>query len=521
MQDTQVLIIGGSLVGLSAALFLSWRDVPTILVEKHRGSAPHPRATGFTERTLEYFRAVGLADQVPQVAPGTRLRRVKAESLSGRWHEETAWTPGEQAERPGTASPCTGATIAQDRLEPLLRAAAIERGADLRLGTELLSFEQDGEGVLARVRHCDSGEAYVIRASYMIAADGAGSPVREALGIARRGVGHLRTLRSVLFRCPEADSFLARGVQQFEIEQPGFRAFLTTYGDGRWVLMFDDDQERADADLADMVGKALGRDMAFELLATGRWEMAGRIAERYSHGHIFLAGDAAHQLPPTRGGFGANTGIDDAYNLAWKLEWVMSGRSSPVLLDTYSDERQPVGWLRHQQTFARPDYAPWAGNALQGEPLYGNEAMELGQLMRSAAVIGASLDLPPAAHPDAWAGQPGTRAPHIPIKRAGETISTIDLFTREFTLISQDRRWIAAAQHAASALAINIETVLVGEDVLFPVSDAFGRHFGVAHDGASLVRPDGIIAWRSTCGHEERAACLRDALSTIAALRGR
>src|ERR1700712_1389487 len=93
VQHTKVLIVGGSLVGLSAALFLAWRGVPTIVVEKHRGSAVHPRATGFTERTLELFRAVGIADQVPQVAPGTRLRRVRADSLAGKGHDETPRDP--------------------------------------------------------------------------------------------------------------------------------------------------------------------------------------------------------------------------------------------------------------------------------------------------------------------------------------------------------------------------------------------------------------------------------------------
>ncbi|MFW1582034.1 FAD-dependent monooxygenase, partial [Vibrio parahaemolyticus] len=84
----------------------------------------------------------------------------------------------------------------------------------------------------------------------------------------------------------------------YEIEQPDFRAFLTTYGDSRWVLMFDDDRERSEAELRMAVLRALGREMAFEIVTTGRWEMAGRIADSYSQGRIFLAGDAAHQLPP-------------------------------------------------------------------------------------------------------------------------------------------------------------------------------------------------------------------------------
>lgn len=519
MQDTSptvhtpVLIIGGSLVGLSAALFLAWRGVAPIVIEKHTGSAAHPRATGFTERTLEFYRAVGIASSIPEVPAGMRLRRMRAASLTGEWYEESSWTPGQQGERAGTASPCTGAAIAQDALEPILRAAAVERGADLRQGVEMLDVEQDAGGVRVTVRERDGGKEYCIAADYLIAADGAGSAVREALGIGRKGVGYLRTLRSVLFRCPQADPILARGIQQFDIEQPDFRAFLTSYSDGRWVLMFDDDKERSAAELGDMIRKALGADFAFEIITTGRWEMAGRIAERYQDGRIFLAGDAAHQLPPTRGGFGANTGIDDAWNLAWKLAWVLQGHAAPRLLDTYNDERQPIGWLRHQQTFARPDYARWAGDALAHETLYGNDAMELGMLHRSASVIGAGPDLPLAADPMDWAGQPGTRAPHVWIRRDGHTLSTLDLFGHDLVLLTQDPRWIPLTRDTGAPLT----AMLVGADIQFPADAPFTKRFGVADDGAVLVRPDGIVAWRSDGFPAGAALALEDAVRTVSA----
>ncbi|SHH09304.1 FAD-dependent monooxygenase [Massilia sp. CF038] len=504
MQDTTtplytpVVILGGSLVGLSAALFLSWRGIKPIVIEKHRGSAQHPRAVGFTERTLEHYRATGIADQIPQVAAGMRLRRVRADSLSGTWHEESSWTPGQAEAEPGMPSPVTGAAIAQDKLEPILRQAALAQGADLRQGVEMLSVEHDQHGVLLTVRERDREHSYCIRADYLIAADGADSPVRETLGIARTGVGHLRTLRSVLFRCPEADPFLEKGIQQFSIEQPNFRGFLTSYGDGRWVLMFDD-QAYTEADLAGRVRQALGADFAFDILTTGRWELAGRIAQHYSEGRVFLAGDAAHQLPPTRGGFGANTGIDDVWNLAFKLAWVIKGYASPRLLDTYNAERQPIGWLRHQQTFARPDYAQWAGDALKGEALYSNAAMELGQLYRSSAIIGADATLPPAAHPDDWAGQPGTRAPHFWVQQNAQNISTVDLFKHELVLLTEDSRWLAPACAAAAAAGLPFTPQHVGVDVVFDSAKAFAHAFGVPAGGATLVRPDGIVAWR--CGH--------------------
>lgn len=491
MERTSVIIIGGSLAGLSASLFLAWRGVPHILIEKHRGSSPHPRAIGFTETSLEHFRAVGIGDRIPQVSPEMRLRRAKVTSLTGQMLAETPWTPGQANNRPADLSPCTGAAIAQDKLEPILRQAALDLGADLRLGVEMLSFVQTENDVTVRLGPLDGSPEYDIAADYLIAADGADSPIRKLLSIPRSGVGHLRTLRSVLFRCEEADAALASGIQQYEIEQPDFRAFLTTYGDSRWVLMLGDDLERSETELRTAVLRALGRDMDFEIITTGRWEMAGRIADRYRQGRIFLAGDAAHQLPPTRGGFGANTGIDDVWNLAWKLQFVLAGTSSTGLLDTYDAERLPIGWLRHQQTFSRPDYAKWVDQSFRPEPLFGDDAMEFGQLVRSTAVIGAGPELAPAASPSDWAGQPGTRAPHVWIERNGARMSTLDLFGKGFVLLTQDPAWLAAIDD------LPIQRHVVGTDIVVPEADAFATRFGAGATGATLVRPDGIVVWRT------------------------
>lgn len=507
MFHTPVLIVGGSLVGLSASLFLSSRGIPNIVVDKHAGSSPHPRAQGFTETTLEHFRQVGIADRIPQVPAGTRLRRVVVESLAGRWGDTQAWTPGEADHGVPELSPCTGAAIAQDRLEPILRQAAVERGAELRPSTELLAFESDDEKVVAHLRDRTSGHEFSITARYLIAADGADSAIREALGIGRSGVGRLRVLRSVLFQCPDADAYLDRGAQQFQIVQDGFRAFLTTYGEGRWVLMFEDDEERSTAELEAAVRAALGKDMAFDILATGRWEMAGRIATTFREGRVFLAGDAAHQLPPTRGGFGANTGIDDAWNLAWKLALVIKGIAGPALLDSYEAERRPIAWLRHQQTFSRPDYAGWVGADFEPEPLLGNAAMEFGQLQRSGAVIGAGPALAAAASPDDWQGQPGTRAPHRWVEVAGSVRSTLDLFGDGFVLMSECPDWRPVAER------LGLKLLQVGDDLIFPQDRSFAETYGVAPGGATLIRPDGVIAWRT-----ELAAAGGGAASLQAAL---
>jgi putative polyketide hydroxylase len=270
--STQVLIVGGGLAGLSAAMFLAWRGVSTLLVEKHSASSPHPRAIGFTPRTLELFRAVGVDSSIPQVPNGKgRPRRVAVESLAGKWSAEAEWSPAAAGVNPEPPppewgySPCAGAAIAQDKLEPILRDKARELGAEIRMNTELVSFEQLADGVVAKLRQRD-GQELQVRADYMIAADGHASPVREMLGLARSGHGFMQVVRSVLFRA-DLDEYLSSGISQFELDQPGLKGMLTTYRDGRWLLLFSDDEQR---DEADWTNRRRGRTDHYRALGAQR-----------------------------------------------------------------------------------------------------------------------------------------------------------------------------------------------------------------------------------------------------------
>ncbi|SEP79726.1 FAD-dependent oxidoreductase [Lentzea albida] len=489
---TSVLVVGGGLAGTSAALFLAWRGVDVVLVEKHPGSSPHPRAVGFNARVGELLRAVGLEDELPKsrMAKGFGVRRVRAESLVGKKYDETFWTPPAQLSDI-EYSPATGVGVAQDRMEPILRDKARELGADIRMSTRMLEFSQDSDGVTAVVQ--GDGEPYEIRADYLVAADGHRSPVREQLGITRTGRGYMHTSRSVLFRAP-LQEYLKDGIGQFVIDDVGF---LTTYGDGRWVLMLDE-QEYTEPELRQKIFQAIGRDdVDVEIITTGRWTISASVADRFSDGRIFLAGDSAHTLPPSRGGFGANVGIEDAHNLAWKLAAVLKGESRPSLLDTYDEERRPVATLCHQQIFARND-----GHNRDGEPddaeLFDNNAMHFGVLYRSAAVIGAGPELPPAQLPERWNGQPGTRAPHVWIEPGK---STLDLFQRGWVLVADHPQW----EEATAGLAVRYERVERLEA------------FGLSAKGASLVRPDGYVAWRSADLPDDPAGALRAAFSSASA----
>jgi putative polyketide hydroxylase len=515
LESTPVLVVGGSLVGLSAAVFLAWRGVPVVVVERHAGSSPHPRAIGYTTRTLELFRAVGIEVPAQDGQHSGPPRRARVESLAGAWHCEYPWTQGATAGTPQCEySPERGTAIAQDRLEPILRARAIELGTDVRARTELVSFTQDADGVVATLRERD-GHEYRLGAKYLVAADGATSSVRHALGIGRSGRGLLSVQRSILFRAP-IDHYLESGVVQFEIEQPDLRAFLTTYSDGRWVLMLSDDRERSEDEQRAVVRQAVGlSDLPIELITSGRWDLAALIADRFSSGRVFITGDAAHQLPPNRGGFGANTGIEDAHNLAWKLAAVLSGSSSPELLDTYDAERRPIAWLRHEQIFARADYKAHVDASASNLLVIDEVAMELGQLYRSAAVLGAADALPRALRPDQWKGQPGTRAPHLRLSTPSGEISTLDLFQQAWLLLSEDDEWAHDVAQTALMLGVGVRFVHIGTDVETQEPHAFQASYGVGPDGATLVRPDGYIAWRCVCGPDDRFEALTDAVSRV------
>ena len=241
--------------------------------------------------------------------------------------------------------------------------------------------------------------------------------------------------------------------------------------------------------------------------------MAGRIATKYSADRVFLAGDAAHQLPPTRGGFGANTGIDDVWNLSWKLAMVVDGTSSPALLDTYDAERRPIGWLRHQQTFARPDYAKWLRGPMEPQPLLSDIAMELGQLHRSAAVIGASDDFPPASHPSDWAGQPGVRAPYLEMTAVAGCTSTMDLVGKQFTLFAEDSRWLEAAVRVSASSGVPIVALLIGKDAQADL-DEFRCRFGITSAGAYPAIIMSLLQSAKLQGHDPWAY-LRDVLTRL------
>ncbi|KAJ5640977.1 hypothetical protein N7528_000602 [Penicillium herquei] len=504
-----VIVVGASLVGLSAALCLASHNVPTIVLEKHAGISKHPRAIGFTPRTMEIFHSVGIENNDP--APDDfKLERAHVESVTGKWHSSSSWSDTENQktedgkrhlEKAGCPkkeySAARGYANPQDKLEPILEARALELGADIRRQHTLLNVEQDDNGVTVTARDPQGGQIQ-IKGSYLIAADGNRSTVRELLQIPRHGRGFMQNIQSVLFRAPLQQ--WTKGIVQFDIDQPNLKAFLASYSDGRWALMFKDEIERDNDSeaLRAAIYQAVGT-MSFpvEIITTANWELTALVADTFQSGRIFLAGDAAHTLPPNRGGYGANTGIHDVHNLAWKLAAVISGQSSTELLETYDSERRPVALLRHDQIFVRADYKVHLQTATPAGEKIDDDAMEFGQIYLSKGVIGSSESLPQAMKPDEWKGQPGTHLPHFWVEMDGGRQSSLDLVgSKSWTLLFASGKWADAVCRVNERSRIPLKGVQVGQGVRVVPHDDFPALFGVSENGCVLVRPDGYIAWR-------------------------
>jgi putative polyketide hydroxylase len=521
-ERTSVLVVGGALTGLSSAVFLAWHGVPCLVVERHPDLLIHPRLRGITPRTVEVYRQVGLepAIRAASFAGGDDYRWVtaRAETLASQQYAPTE----EQGEESGssTASPCGFAPIDQDKLEILLRARAEELGALLRFSTELTSFEQDDDGVTATLTDRSSGAERTVRADYLIAADGSGSPVRQRLGIGVDGPGPLFHTITALVEADLNPALAGRRLSIAYLERPTPGTILMAHDDAglRWVFGtgylpdrdspadFTDERcaqlVRAAAGLPDLEVRLHPQIPGTDLKVLG-FPIGAQLARRYHTGRVFLVGDAAHIVPPT-GGLGGSTGVQDAHNLAWKLAAVLHGQAGPGLLDSYHDERHAIGSLVMQQALARFAFRMGPGGGSESAPLIDYQAVSLGYQYRSSAVLGAAGDAPPLS-PEELAGGPGTRAPHLEVALKSDKLSTIDLYGREPVLLAGPggAGWLAAGERVGERLGVplrgyRLEVELAGADL--------AAAHGLGADGALLVRPDGFVAWRRAAAVDDPAA---------------
>lgn len=565
--ETPVLIAGGGPVGLATSIALSCHGVRSLLVERHPGTTRHPKASVVNARTMELFRQWGIEAVVRE--RGVPLERMAnviwATSLTGfEIGRLSLGDPDRTATYLASEGPAPVAICAQDVVEPALLARARRSSfAELRYDTELESFAQDREGVTATIRDCGSGARRTVRARYLVAADGHASPTRARLAIATEGLAPLGHLVNIHFVADLTPWIAGRGAVLYWIINPDVvGVFVALNGHDRWLFNVPYDPARESA--ADyptercvaLLRRAAGvPELEPVVQSVTTWTMRREVAVRYRDRRVFLAGDAAHQFPPT-GGFGMNCGIQDAHNLAWKLAAVLQGWAEPALLDTYDAERRPVASFYTEQSSKNAqqvaaDMRPSAvveeegpeGEAFRaviaaGIPAqrehFDSHGQALGFHYDSAAIVADGTPPPLVDNPvrdHVPVARPGHRAPHAWIELDGRVISTLDLFDGRFVLLATKAgaAWCEAARFLAErdgvplvayALADAPRALAVARGAPARVVDDWRARYGIEPDGAVLVRPDGHVGWRVRRAPADRRVALAAALRQILGGRG-
>jgi len=400
------------------------------------------------------------------------------------------------------------------------------------------SFEQDDAGVVAVLRSRDGGAPRKVRARYLIAADGAHSVVRERLSIGMAGRGSFASCATIYFKADLRALIGDRNLSVVYVNQAGLLAFFrfAITQDAGFLAVFkasdEDGRDLRDAKgltperCAALVRAALGApaDFYIQIGDVQPWSATAATAAVFRQTRVFLAGDAAHLMPPT-GGFGGNTGIADVHNLAWKLGLVLDGAAGPALLDTYDLERRPQCNLIVEQAYAR--YVKRVDPSLPSNdlaPLLDDASIELGSVYASGAVLddddptrgdGAMLE-----DPRQPSGRPGARVPHFRLRRGAVDLSTLDLAGQGFVLLTgtSGQAWMQAADALAATGKIPLRAHRIAPDG--DLADPGGRFesaVGIGARGALLLRPDGVIGWRARDAEADPRARLHEVMRRLTA----
>jgi len=315
------------------------------------------------------------------------------------------------------------------------------------------------------------------------------------------------------------------------VELDDLRAtFLTINGRDRWGFLIHGPkqygwkpQDFTPEFCAELIRKGAGLpDLDVTVLGVSPWEASAIVADRYRVGDVFLAGDAAHEMPPT-GGFGLNTGVQDVQNLTWKIAAVLRGKADDALLDSYHAERQPYCTIVTENALANAlsmGRTARQAKVLPRQQFLNEQGLIFGARYDSTAIVPDGT--PPVIVDDPVteyipSARPGGRAPHVRLQRGHEQISTIDLFGSHFVLLagSDGDAWRKAAQSIGTSWP-PLHAYIVGKNG--DLSDPDGNWheaYGVGADGAVLVRPDGYVAWRSRSGASNPLQALRTAIDSL------
>jgi 2,4-dichlorophenol 6-monooxygenase len=538
-----------------------------------------PRAHITNQRAMEVFRDLWILDAVKQRATPWELMGDQTfctsfagdEVMRAHW-----WGTGEQ--RKGDylkASPCGLVDLIQSELEPILVERASRAGATCAFSTEFQRFEQDESGVTSYLLDRVTGHEFSVRSRYLIGADGARSKVFAQLdlpleGHMARGAHVYVQFKADLTRYAQHRPSILNYVltDDASFGEIGFGLIRVTKPWTEWIAGWGIDTSNGEPDLNQglllaQVRKLIGDDeVEIEFKGSSIWHVNEAIAPNYSKGRVFCGGDAVHRHPPSSG-LGLNTCVQDAHNLAWKLAYVIKGYAGEALLNSYTQERAPIGkQIVKRANQSRRDYsalhavfripseekptaagiarlrAPGpegvaARKALQAaldlkQTEFNGEGVEMNQRYVSDAII-PDASVPPEvfAHDREIYFQPSTRPgakiPHVwLVDHNGLKLSTLDITGKgQFSVVTglAGTSWAEAAQRLSHPFC---RTIIVGSADAKDLYCEWQRIREIDEDGVLLVRPDGVIAWRRKTGvpnADTAFRLLQGALDVVLAMR--
>ncbi|TVY40011.1 2,4-dichlorophenol 6-monooxygenase [Lachnellula occidentalis] len=571
-----VLIIGTGPAGASLASFLTSHGITGLMISSAATSADTPRAHITNIAALEALRDVGLDEECVRLGSlGDCMMHTRwCHSMAGEEYARIySW--GNDPQRKGdyeAASPCAPCDLPQTLLEPALIRYATTHGFKCRFDTSFVSYQDNGpSGVVTTLVDNLSGKEFKIQSKYLFGADGARSRVMKQLAlplIAKPGSG---VAINVLVKADLSHLIEHRQGNLHWVMQPdrphcdlGWMAIVRMvkpWTEWMFILFPKPGVERPEPSREEyqaQVKNLIGDDsIPVEIVNISRWTINDIVASKYSQDNVFCLGDAVHRHPPFNG-LGSNTCIQDAFNLAWKIAYVLKGYASANLLSTYSVERQPVGQsiISRANTSFHEHARIWKVLGMFPEELSDRVAMlnELtaatpaGQSRRKelqAAIKGTSHEFHglgiemnqfytgPGIYaadepvPFALEGRaaedpvlyympstyPGKRLPHVWLNKKcpGTPISTVDLAGKgKFTLLTGigGEAWKLAAAVVEKELSseMNAYSIGFGQDWVDVYSD-WDSLRGVNESGALLVRPDRFVAWRCNDVLSDETTC--------------
>jgi 2-polyprenyl-6-methoxyphenol hydroxylase-like FAD-dependent oxidoreductase len=531
-HQTEVVIIGGGPVGAALSGDLGRRGIPNILLEMTDGVFRDPRLHAVNIRTMELARRWQIEDDLRNCGwPADHSQDILfVTALTGYELGRIEW-PAIGTMSPPDASPTFAQRCPQAWFNPILVSFARRQAvSDVRMRWRCDSFVQDEAGVTVHATDLSDESRHIIRAKYLVAADGSRSNVRRALGIHRNGPDAYGLSAEAIVEIPHLSRSHSMGLagRYTLVTEQGMSASLLPF-DGRNLYRMTtmvEQEGMTEATMAEAVRALIGANVPFEFKSPVLpWSNRETCAQSFLSGRVFIAGDAAHTMPTT-GGFGMNTGILDSWDLGWKLEADIKGWGGPLLCGSYDHERK----LAAQRTarLAGAIYKDWlqvkneldAGRGLllaENADGYAYRA-HLGDTLvrtfrREFNAVGGALGYRYEGSPICIAdgtsepddsltdyrqtSRPGHRAPHVWLE---DGRSTLDLFGEGFVLMTRDARSAVAQAFKEHAASVGVPFTVFSLN-----SPALQTAYEVDH---VLVRPDGHVAWRSVGAAPAPAAVL-------------